>query len=116
MRDGVVLDAAGQAEPAAGRRYVQLYPYSDPVGVELAIGHAYACKKDYASAAAEMDKIIADYSFAKGWCAFAMFQKALAQKAMGDLAACKATLEQVIKTYPDQREATLAKAQLGLMK
>ena len=100
---------------ASARRYIQLFPDRDPANAQLTIGFSLAGKGDLASAITEFDKVVSQYPTAKGQCAMALFQKGLSQKALGQLAAARTTLEQLAQAYPDDYLASQAQRELDMM-
>lgn len=98
-----------------GQRYIQLFPDRYPVVAQTSIGMSYAGKGDLARAIVEFEKIPTLYPAEKGQCANALFQKALAQKALGQLASARQTFEQLAETYKDDYLAVQAKSQLEMM-
>jgi TolA-binding protein len=98
---------------ASAKRYLQLYS-KGAAAAQLSIGFSYAGKGDLATAIVEFDKVVSQYPESKEAPA-ALYQKALSQKALGQLGAARQTLQGLVQTYPDSYSATQAKQQLELM-
>jgi len=100
---------------ASAQRYVTMFPDRGPARAQVSIGVSDAGKGDLAGAITQFDKVVSLYPTAKGQCAKALFQKGLAQKALGQLAAAVQTFQQLQQTHPDDYFASQAQQQLDAL-
>ncbi len=112
-----MLQKAGRWDEAiaAARQYRTLFPGREGGMASYSIAMSYARKGDSASAIHECDDLVAQFPSDKQRCALALFQKALCQKVLGQVASARDTLTQLVRSYPDQYIASRAKQQLELL-
>ena len=96
---------------ASATRYLQLYA-KGAAAAQLSIGFSYAGKGDLAKAMVEFDRVLSQHPDSRDQCAMALHQKASCLKSLGQPAAARAALEQLVRDYPDSYLAIRAKGEL----
>jgi len=98
---------------ASARRYLELFPGRHSASAQMAIAFAYVGKGNLEQAAAEFARVPAQYPAQADLCAWALYQKASCEQSMGQAAAARATLEQLVRDHPGHSLAQRAQAQLA---